>query len=119
MNVSLKEEYKGQLGLFFDNQTLACKYILTQHAYPRYEPEVVEIEEGDILTVRSPHDGSILIRRVVEFDYDVGLQMNIDTGQYRQFIGGHPVNGIPLNIEPTYWFNLFSQGYAAELVKHV
>lgn len=119
MKVSLKEEYKGQLGLEFNPLTSECKYILTQYAYPRFEAEIVEIEEGDELTVRSPHDGSIVIHRVVEFDYDSNLQMNINTGVYHQLIAGHPVSGIPPNIEPTYWFNLFTQGYPADLIKKV
>lgn len=119
MKVSLKESYKGQLGLVFDPLSRECKYVLTQYAYPRFEPEVVDIEEGDEITIRSPHDGSILIHRVVEFDYESGLRMDIQTGKYHQFIATHPVRGIMTNIEPTYWFNLFSQGYPADLIKTV
>ena len=119
MNVSLKEAYKGQLGLEFNSTTRECRYILTQHAYPKYEAEVVEVEEGDLITVRSPHDGSIVIHRVVEFDYEMNLRMDMETGKYHQFIAQHPVRGIMTNIEPTYWFNLFTQGYPADLVKTV
>lgn len=119
MNVSLKEEYKGRLGLRYDYETHACDYVITQRAYPSYEPEVIKIEEGDLLTIRSPHDGSIIIHRIVELEYDTGLLMDIETGKYRQFIAGHPVNGIPPNIEPVYWFNMFTQEFPADLVKHV
>lgn len=119
MQVSLKQEYKGQLGLHFNHITREFFYTLTQYAYPKYEPEVVKIEEGDEITVRSPHDGSIIIHRVVEFDYESHRRMNMETGTYHQMIGSQPVNGILTNIEPGYWFALFAEGYYADLVKHV
>lgn len=119
MNVVLKEEYKGQLGLKFNHVTREFSYILTHHSYPNYLAEVVDIEEGDELTVRSPQDGSILMHRVVEFDYDIHKQMNMETGTFHQMISHQPVKGILKNIEPTYWFNLFAQGYIADLIKKV
>lgn len=119
MQVSLKEEYKGQLSLHFNNVTREFHYTLTQYAYPKFEQEVIDIEDGDELTVRSPHDGSIVINRVVEFDYDSHRRMNMETGTFHQMIGSQPVKGILTNIEPTYWFNLFAHGFYADLVKHV
>lgn len=119
MKVSLKQEYKGQLGLHFNPVTRVFYYTLTYRNYPAYEPEVVFIEEGDELTVRSPEDGSVLIHRVVEFEYDSHRCMEMETGEYRQMIGQHPVEGILTNIEPTYWFNLFAQNAFADLVKNV
>jgi hypothetical protein len=56
-----------------------------------------------------------VISRVVEFDYETGKVMHPETGQYHQRISGQPVNGVLTNIEPTYWFNLFANGYFADL----
>jgi hypothetical protein len=119
MEVSLKEEYKGQLGLRFDNTTREFTYVLTYYVYPKYESLVVEIEEGDLLTIRSPDDGSILLHRVVEYDYDTHKNMNLETGTMHQTISMQPVKGILKSVEPNYWFNLFVHGYYADLVKTV
>lgn len=119
MQVSLKEEYKGQLGLKYDFVTREFSYILTHHSYPNYLPEIVDIEEGDELIVRDPNDGSILLRRIVEFDYDSHKQMDHETGTFHQMISFQRVKGIMTNIEPTYWFNIFAQGYIADLIKSV
>lgn len=119
MEVSLKEEYKGQLGLRFDNATREFTYVLTHYTYPNYEPSVVDIEEGDVLTVRSPVDGSILLHRVVEYDYETHKNMNLETGTMHQIISMQPVKGILKSVEPNYWFNLFTHGYHADLIKTV
>lgn len=119
MQVELKEHYKGQLELRFNNLTRQFEYTLVHYPYPKNERLVEEIEEGDELIVRSPQDGSIIIHRIVEFDYDSHKRMNMETGSMHQTVSGQPVTGILTNIEPTFWFNLFAQGYYADLIKKV
>lgn len=119
MQVSLKEEYKGQLALKFDQANREFYYILGYREYPKYDYQEIEIEEGDELTVRSPLDGSVLIHRIVEFDYDSFKQMNLETGSMHQMVAMQPIRGIMKNIEPNYWFNCFAQNYPADLTKKV
>lgn len=119
MQVSLKEHYKGQLALRFIEKDREFEYVLIHYPYPANQQTITPIEEGDELIVRSPHDGSIVIRRIVEFDYESHQRMNMETGAMHQMISMQPVRGILTNIEPTFWFNLFAQGYHADLIKEV
>ena len=119
MEISTKQKYEGQLGLRYDHRTAEFEYILTYHEYPKYMPEVVKLEDGDELVVRSPLDGSILMRRIVELDYESFRRMDHETGQFFQFVSGQRVKGVQTQVEPTYWFNLFAQGYFADLIKVV
>lgn len=111
-------QYKGQLTLEFDAVARHFNYALVHYTYPRqWEPQSVSIEPGDRLVIRSPLDGSIVIQRDVEFDYKSYQVMSHETGTMHQMVQNQPVNGILTDIEPTYWLNLFLNGYVADLYK--
>lgn len=117
MNVSLKTEINGVLDLIYDNRTGEFSYVLKHVQYPSYEIEIVKIEEGDVLTVRSLQDTSIVIRREVDFDYDSYKSMDIHTGKYYQMVLDRRVSGVQKNIEPSYWLQFFLNNHPATLVK--
>lgn len=117
MKVSLKNAYRGQLGLKLDYTTHEYYYILIYSEYPSFERKEIRIKEGDELTIRNPSDGSILIHRKVEFDYDKFRIINLETGGRHQVVSNIPVTGVLTNIEPTYWMSLFTNAYPADLVR--
>lgn len=117
MEVSLKEETNGVLDLIYNNITGEFTYVLKHVEYPKYEIEYLPIEEGDVLTVRSHADGSVIIRRELELDYDSLKTMDMHDGKYYQLVMGRRLKGIQKNIEPNYWLQLFLTNHPATLTK--
>lgn len=112
--------YKGQLTLEFNQATREFGYALVHYTYPKHhEPQRVTIDEGDHIIIRTPTDGSVLIDRIVEFDYDSFKSMSLESGTFHQLVQNQPVNGILTNVDPSYWLNLFLNGYYADLTKKV
>jgi hypothetical protein len=119
MKVALKEKYNGQLSLEYNALTGEFSYILVYQDWNSTELQAVKIEEGDEILIRNPHDGSPMIHRVVELDYDSHKQMDIDTGKYYQIVGGQRLKGVQVGVEPHFWLNMFIQRYNADLTKSV
>lgn len=112
--------YKGQLTLQFNRETHEFSYALVYYEYPRqHEPQFVTVDSGDDIVIRNPADGYLMLSRVVEYEYETGKAMNLETGKVHQMVAGQPVNGIMVGIEPTFWLNLFLNGYYADLKKKV
>ena len=116
MDIKITDHYKGQLGLRYNQLECDFEYILSYGTYEtNYNIKVIEIQNGDELTIRSPDDGTIVHTLIVDFDYEAGKQMNIENGKMYQMVSFQPVNGLQKGLEPTYWFNFFVNGYYADL----
>jgi len=118
MNVSLKEEYKGVVYLRMEPTESAFRYYFKYRQYPDFIENYFELKEGDLVTIRNPDTGGIVLQRVLDFDYEYGKMMN-ESGTILQIVDAVPIRGIQKGLEPSYWLSMFTRETPADVVRTI
>ncbi len=86
---------------------------------PKNPGRVLDVQNGDALVVFMDREYKHpLVRGKVKLDYEIGKVPDpLKPDEQVQMIGGNRVNGIPTNVDPITWSELFFEGRPAALFR--